>query len=120
MKLYSDPGRIVQKRVKGQFGFKIVPIFKFDENGMAEIDDTKFDDTDLNKFRAIFRSEPITNTIIEEKPIVDEHENIEVHEGEEEAQEKTEVHKCNKCDFETDNKGTLMAHYRKIHPKGGK
>lgn len=24
---------------------------------------------------------------------------------------------CKKCDFKTDNNGTLMAHYRKEHPK---
>jgi hypothetical protein len=27
--------------------------------------------------------------------------------------------KCKKCGFTTDNKGELMAHYRKDHPKGG-
>lgn len=25
--------------------------------------------------------------------------------------------KCKKCDFETENKGLLMAHYREMHPK---
>jgi hypothetical protein len=25
--------------------------------------------------------------------------------------------KCKKCDFETDNMGELLAHYRKEHPK---
>lgn len=25
--------------------------------------------------------------------------------------------KCKLCDFETDNKGELLAHYRKYHPK---
>ncbi len=25
---------------------------------------------------------------------------------------------CNKCEFTTDNKGLLMSHYRKDHPKG--
>lgn len=27
---------------------------------------------------------------------------------------------CKKCNFTTDNKGFLMAHYRKDHPKGAK
>lgn len=27
-------------------------------------------------------------------------------------------YKCKKCDFTTDNKGELMAHYRTEHPKG--
>jgi len=30
---------------------------------------------------------------------------------------KDNVYKCKKCDFETDNKGELMAHYRKNHKK---
>ena len=25
--------------------------------------------------------------------------------------------KCKKCDYETDNKGLLLAHYREKHPK---
>lgn len=29
-----------------------------------------------------------------------------------------EIH-CKKCDFKCSNKGELMAHYRKVHPKGG-
>lgn len=27
--------------------------------------------------------------------------------------------KCKKCEFETDNNGKLLAHYRKEHPKEG-
>lgn len=27
------------------------------------------------------------------------------------------IYQCKKCDFETDNKGYLMAHYRKEHKK---
>jgi hypothetical protein len=27
------------------------------------------------------------------------------------------THRCKKCDFETENKGILMAHYRDKHPK---
>lgn len=32
---------------------------------------------------------------------------------------KEESHSCKKCDFTTDNKGLLMAHYRQDHPKEG-
>lgn len=28
-------------------------------------------------------------------------------------------YKCKKCDFETDNQGVLLAHYRKEHPREG-
>lgn len=34
-----------------------------------------------------------------------------------EETEKEEYH-CKKCNFTTDNKGKLMAHYREYHPKG--
>jgi hypothetical protein len=29
------------------------------------------------------------------------------------------LYNCKKCDFASTNKGELMAHYRKEHPKGG-
>ncbi len=29
------------------------------------------------------------------------------------------IYRCKKCDYQTTNKGDLMAHYRKEHPKGG-
>jgi hypothetical protein len=32
---------------------------------------------------------------------------------------KEESHACKKCNFTTDNKGLLMAHYRSEHPKEG-
>lgn len=35
----------------------------------------------------------------------------------EEQAEETALMECKKCPFETDNKGELMAHYRKEHPK---
>ena len=35
-------------------------------------------------------------------------------------EEQTEQYQCKKCDFETDNKGALLAHYKSEHPKGGK
>ena len=30
------------------------------------------------------------------------------------------VYKCKKCDFETENKGLLLAHYKVEHPTGGR
>jgi hypothetical protein len=34
-----------------------------------------------------------------------------------EEAEKAKTFKCKKCDFETENSGQLMAHYRKEHKK---
>lgn len=43
-------------------------------------------------------------------------QNFEIVTGEEPKIEKV---KCKKCNYETDNKGELMQHYRHIHPKEG-
>ena len=32
-------------------------------------------------------------------------------------QKAEQEHKCKKCDYKTDNKGELLAHYRTEHPK---
>ena len=42
----------------------------------------------------------------------------EVEEAKKETKEENKtVYKCKKCEFETDNKGELLAHYRTTHPK---
>ena len=43
---------------------------------------------------------------------------IVITEKGQEPEEPKEVFKCKKCDFETDNKGELLAHYRE-HKKEG-
>ena len=46
----------MQKRVKNRNKrVKIVPIFKFDENGYAEIDESKFTETDLKFLKTKFK-----------------------------------------------------------------
>jgi len=54
MKFKSVPGRVVQKRVRRQGKVRIVPWFKFDDNGYAEIDETKVTQEDLNKLKSLF------------------------------------------------------------------
>ena len=50
MILKGQPGRVVQKRKRvANKRFKIIPWFKFDENGYAEIDESKISATDLGK-----------------------------------------------------------------------
>ena len=49
IKLYSVPGRVVQKRLTVHGKPKIVALFKFDANGEVVIDETKFNQTDLNR-----------------------------------------------------------------------
>ena len=55
MKFQSIPGRIVQKRVKKQGKWKVVPWFKFDEKGFAEIDETRITRRDLIKLKQKFK-----------------------------------------------------------------
>ena len=56
MKIQGTPNMVVQTR-KMTFGnkFAVVPLFKFDENGCAEIDETKFSQTDLSKITTLFK-----------------------------------------------------------------
>lgn len=57
MKLTGKPNHVVQKRVFSQGRFKIVPWFKFDENGMVELDDSKLSKLDQDKLKKKFHSE---------------------------------------------------------------
>lgn len=47
--------------------------------------------------------------------IVDE---IKKEVKQEKVKEEVKVYSCKKCDFTTDNRGKLMAHYRKEHSNG--
>ena len=55
------------------------------------------------------------------KPMAEEETNEQseeiIEESKEEPNEEIKEYGCKKCEFKTDNKGLLMAHYREIHPK---
>ena len=73
MVLKGAPNRVVQKR-KRVLGnrTKVVALFRFDKEGYAEIDETKFDKTDLVKiFNAFGITEAITQVPVEEVEEVD-------------------------------------------------
>jgi hypothetical protein len=55
MKFKSKPGRIVQKRIKRQGKWRVVPWFKFDEKGFAEVDESKITSRDLIKLKQKFK-----------------------------------------------------------------
>lgn len=94
------PGRVVQRRKrKPGGGYKVVPWFRFDENGLAELDETKVNSVTIQKLKTMFE-------VVEEKP--------------EEENKETKTYKCKKCDFETESRGVLLAHYKHEHPKGAK
>lgn len=54
MKFKSVPGRVVQRRIKKMGKYRIVPWFKFDDKGFAEVDESKISPTDLVKLKSKF------------------------------------------------------------------
>jgi len=92
-RFYSDPNRPVSD---GRTGIRL---FKFDEKGEY----VTLDPILAKRLEAKFRCEEI--------------ELVEVGKQAEPEKEPAKVCKCKKCDFETDNNGLLMAHYREMHPK---
>lgn len=62
MKLQGKANQIVHKRVFKQGQFKIVPWFRFDKDGFAEIDETKVSKVDLDKLNKMFGTESIEPT----------------------------------------------------------
>lgn len=62
----STSGRIVNKRVKRQGRWRIVPWFRFDKDGFATIDESKINSTDLSKLKSKFR---VFVPKVEEKPL---------------------------------------------------
>lgn len=70
IKLYSEPGRVVQKRTFAQGKPRIAVLFQFDENGEYEIDDTKLSETDLTRLLENFSTKrtviPETKEVVKE------------------------------------------------------
>ena len=84
-------------------------VFQFDNNGEFETEDKSIIEF-MRKYKGHIKCE--NNAIVSEKIEVKE----EVEEKEEIKQEIKE-YKCKKCDYTTDNKGLLLAHYRQSHKK---
>lgn len=97
-KFFGEPNLLVKTRKKvpyeGTIDFK--PLFRFDEKGEYITDDADL----IEKLKSRFDHIQIFE--VETLPF----------EAEEEPKEEVKF-KCKKCDFETANKGELMAHYRK-------
>ena len=85
--------RISQKYIQRATGKKG---FMFDENGRYETDN------------------PILIKLLSQHFPIEESDN---EAAEQPKSEETKVFKCKQCDFETGNKGLLLAHYRE-HKKG--
>lgn len=84
---------------------KMLNICTFDESGFYETDDPKKIKYLTTKCRGV----KVVGETSEEKP------NVET--SKEKKLPADGFYNCQKCDYKTTNKGKLMAHYRKAHPK---
>lgn len=110
MKFRAEPNlfvRISNKYVKRATGKKG---FYFDAKGEYETDNHRL----IRLLKAKFKEE------VTEEPQEPQEPQEEISFKDiEEPKEEVKVYKCKKCDFETDNKGELLAHYRHSHAKEG-
>lgn len=111
MKFYGEPNMLVKTKKRNLFQgtVKLMPLFRFDENGMFETTDEKL----INKLKLRFKYDEELSKSEKENPVV---KNKTV--GKTEKEEEKSILKCKKCDFATDNMGELLAHYRE-HKKEG-
>ena len=66
MKVYGQPGQVVQKRLFVQGRYRIVVWFRFDDKGIAILDESKVSQTDIDKLKHHFKveqSEVVTTQI---------------------------------------------------------
>ena len=89
-KFFGEPNMLVKEKKRTYFEntFQFKPIFRFDKNGEYITDNEKL----IEKLKTRFRHVPLENDDVNDKD--------------------NKIMKCKKCDFETENKGLLMAHYR--------
>jgi hypothetical protein len=94
-RFFSNPNHSVTDGETGRF------LFKFDYKGEY----VTLDPILANRMKAHFRHEEIELVEVKEQEPVPE-------------KEPEKVYECKKCDFKTENKGELLAHYRE-HKKEG-
>lgn len=105
----SDPKRFVNiatKRYKKMLGMNG---FYFGEDGLYETKNEML----IKLLTPIFE---VVNEVTE-APTIDLIPVVIVERTEEIEPVKTTMKKCKKCDFECENQGDLMAHYKKEHQK---
>jgi hypothetical protein len=100
---YGQPNMLIKERKKKYFTGEIQhkPLFRFNSNGEYETSDEGL----IKKLMVRFDHKVIAET---EQP----------KQEQKEVQPAKKILKCKKCNFETDNNGILMAHYRE-HKKEG-
>lgn len=98
-KFFGQPNMMVKERKKKYFNGEIMykPLFRFDEKGEYITDNEQL----IEKLKSRFEHTEFESNAPGDKPTEDK-----------------KILKCKKCDFETDNQGTLMHHYKE-HKKEG-
>jgi hypothetical protein len=95
MKFYAEPNLLVRvnKNIPSNRRMKA---FRFDENGIFETENIRLIALLKKrfKFEEVTKQEEIKEEIIEE------------------VTEEKKVYSCKHCNYETNNKGELLAHYR--------
>lgn len=102
MKLKGNPNELVFTHIRQAGKIRQVPLFSFDENGIADIDENKLSEAHINKLKTLYE-------------VIDKDIKKEVKEPK--KAKKTTTRVCKQCGEEFDNQGKLLAHYREQHPK---
>lgn len=103
MKLKGSPNELVTTIMKQAGRRRTVPLFKFDENGIAEINEQDFTKTQIDRLKQRYET-------------LDKDIKKEVKEPKK-AKKKPTTRVCKTCGAEFESQGQLLAHYRKEHPK---
>ena len=109
-RFYGEPNMLVKELVRKPFSFEMAskPLFRFDAKGVFETDDPKLI-AKADKLKRRFKFEEVP---VDEVPVP-----VETKEEAPEPAKQETVYRCKKCEFECNNSGVLMQHYRTAHPK---
>lgn len=103
MKLKGNPNELVFTHTRQAGKIRQIPLFSFDENGIADIDENKLSEAHINKLKELYE-------------VIDKDIKEEVKEPKK-AKKKPTTRVCKTCGAEFESQGQLLAHYRKEHPK---
>lgn len=102
MKLKGNPNELVFTHTRQAGKIRQIPLFSFDENGIADMDENKLSEAHINKLKELYE---VIGKVIKEE--VKEPKKVQ----------KKSIRVCKQCGEEFDNQGQLLAHYREKHPK---
>ena len=115
IKVYGTPNKYAKVRVLNPVTHNKVlkTVFRFDENGVAEVETEKLRPRLVKAVMQRYKYEEVSPALIKEKTAVTDEQIVE-------RDETAKVYKCKQCELEFDAPFKLAQHVRKEHPKGGK